>query len=172
MCQLVKLNASMEREYREYINEWQRSGETIYPFSSCQGDHSFSDYLRLQKELETEEGCPEHFVPGSTWFYVNSGGKILGSVNLRHRLNDYLFSVGGHIGYGVRPSERRKGYACKMLSLALEEARKLGIYKVLITCDRKNRGSARTILKNHGILENEVQKENRIIQRYWISLDD
>lgn len=171
MCRFVKLNASMEREYQEYINEWLCRGETIVPMASYSENRSFSEYLRLQKEWETEKGCPEHFVPGTTWFYVNEQGRILGAVNLRHRLNDCLFSVGGHIGYGVRPSERRKGHASRMLSLALEKAKELGLQKVLITCDKENCGSARTIQKNHGILENEVQDENRITQRYWINLD-
>lgn len=171
MCRLMKLNPSMELEYKNYMKEWLCSGEVIVPMSSRSDNKNFSDYLRLQKEWETEEGCPENFVPGTTWFYVNEQGRILGAVNLRHRLNDYLFSVGGHIGYGVRPSERRKGYASKILSLALEKARELGLHKVLITCDKDNCGSARTIQKNHGILENEVQDENSITQRYWINLD-
>nr|WP_319488219.1 GNAT family N-acetyltransferase [uncultured Caproiciproducens sp.] len=172
MCRLMKLNPAMEQEYHDYMAEWLQSGEVIVPIASYSDNKDFLDYLRLQKEWETEEGCPEHFVPGTTWFYVNEKGRILGAVNLRHRLNEYLLSLGGHIGYGVRPSERRKGYASKMLSLALGKAKELGLHKVLITCDKDNCGSARTIQKNHGILENEVQDEDRITQRYWINLND
>lgn len=90
---------------------------------------------------------------------------------IRHELNDYLLQYGGHIGYGVRSSQRRKGYASQMLSLALPIAKELGINKAPITCDKNNIGSAKTIMNNGGILENEVGNENEITQRYWIELD-
>ena len=78
---------------------------------------------------------------------------------------------GGHIGDGVRPSERRKGIATKMISLALKECRKLGINKVLMVCDKGNIGSAKSIENNGGILENEVVVNGVVEQRYWIDLD-
>lgn len=97
--------------------------------------------------------------------------RLLGAVNIRHYLNDSLLKEGGHIGDGIRPSERRKGYATEMIRLALTECKKLGIEKVLMTCDKDNIGSARSIIKNGGILENEfVNSEGNIEQRYWISL--
>lgn len=78
---------------------------------------------------------------------------------------------GGHIGNGIRPSERKKGYATKMIGLALEECRKLGIEKVLIVCDKDNIGSAKSIINNGGVLENEIADEDGTIeQRYWIEL--
>lgn len=78
---------------------------------------------------------------------------------------------GGHIGDGVRPSERRKGIATKMISLALEECRKLGIPKVLMVCDKDNIGSAKSIINNGGVLENEIMCDGVIVQRYWIDFD-
>ena len=97
--------------------------------------------------------------------------RLLGAVNIRHYLNDSLLKEGGHIGDGIRPSERRKGYATEMIRMALTECKKLGIEKVLMTCDKDNIGSARSIIKNGGILENEfVNSEGNIEQRYWISL--
>lgn len=86
-------------------------------------------------------------------------------------MNEYLLSYGGHIGYSVRRSERKKGYATEMLKLALKECEGLGITKVLLTCDKDNIASAKTIIKNEGILENEVQEEGGITQRYWINLN-
>lgn len=94
----------------------------------------------------------------------------MGAVNIRHYLNDALRKTGGHIGDGIRPSERRKGYATAMIALALEECKRLGIRKVLMCCDKENIGSAKSIVKNGGILENEVEAEGHIEQRYWIQL--
>ena len=76
---------------------------------------------------------------------------------------------GGHIGDGIRPSERRKGYATEMIRLALIECGKLGIRRVLMTCEKSNIGSAKSIVKNGGVLENEfVNSDGEIEQRYWI----
>lgn len=111
-------------------------------------------------------------VPDSTFFCLDEERDIMvGAVNIRHYLNDYLLAHGGHIGDGIRPSERRKGYATKMIGLALEECRKLGITRVLLVCDKDNIGSAKSIVKNGGILENEVEQDGMVEQRYWIELD-
>ena len=85
-------------------------------------------------------------------------------------LNDYLLKYGGHIGDGIRPSERRKGYATQMIGLALEECKKLGIDRVLLVCDKDNIGSAKSIVNNGGVLENEFLEGNKLIQRYWITI--
>lgn len=95
---------------------------------------------------------------------------FVGAVNIRHYLNDSLLKTGGHIGDGVRPSERRKGYATAMIALALEECKKLGIHKVLMCCDKENIASAKSIIHNGGILENEVEEKGHLEQRYWIQL--
>ena len=89
--------------------------------------------------------------------------------------NDYhdfdYYLTGGHIGDGIRPSERGKGYGTELVRLALIECKKLGIHRVLMTCDKDNIASAKTILRNGGVLENEVvNEEGEIEQRYWIEL--
>ena len=94
---------------------------------------------------------------------------MVGAVNIRHDLNDYLLKYGGHIGDGIRPSERRKGYATEMIRLALEECRKLGLTRVLMTCDKNNIGSAKSIIRNGSILEDEVWENDSVKQRYWIN---
>jgi predicted acetyltransferase len=171
MLQFTKLPLkNMENEFNHYIAEWKTFAEEIIPQSSDPGELVFLEHLRLGKDFETDEKCPKDFVPASTWFLVNDAGKILGAVTLRYRLNDALFTRGGHIGYGVRPSERRKGYATQMLSFALKKANELGLEKVLITCDKGNIASARTIRTLQGALENEVSYGEKIIQRYWINL--
>ena len=95
---------------------------------------------------------------------------MVGAVNIRHDLNYYLLKYGGHIGDGIRPSERRKGDPTEMIRRALEECRELGLTRVLMTCDKNNIGSAKSIIRNGGILENEVLEEGSIKQRYWIAL--
>ena len=93
-------------------------------------------------------------------------------MNIRHHLNESLLFCGGHIGDGIRPSERRKGFATGMIRLALEKCRELGIRQVLMTCDKDNIGSAKSIMKNGGILENEIVNEDGVTeQRYWIDLE-
>ena len=96
---------------------------------------------------------------------------IVGAINIRHNLNDHLLKYGGHIGDGVRPSERRRGYATKMIRLALKECKKLGIKRVLVVCEKNNVGSSKSIINNGGILENEVIEDGKIYQRYWIDLE-
>ncbi len=110
-------------------------------------------------------------VPDSTFFCLDEERNIfVGAVSIRHYLNDSLLLSGGHIGDGVRPSERRKGIATQMIKLALDEYKKLGIEKVLMTCNKENIGSAKSIKNNGGILENEIDIDGAIHQRYWISI--
>jgi predicted acetyltransferase len=115
---------------------------------------------------------PPDFVENSTYWLVHPSGRVLGGVNIRHRLNEHLATSGGHIGYGIRPSERRKGYAAEQLRLALDIMGEMGIRKVLIVCDKDNPGSARTILKNGGALDSEAEdpETGKLFQRYWIEL--
>jgi predicted acetyltransferase len=86
-------------------------------------------------------------------------------------LNEDLLNSGGHIGYGIRPSERRKGYGAKMLALALEKCREFHIERALVTCDRDNIASAKTARKNGGVFENEcIEGDGNIVRRYWIAI--
>jgi len=95
---------------------------------------------------------------------------VLGAIALRHTLNQLLTDVGGHIGYSVRPSERRRGLATWALGLTLDEARKLGIDRVLITCRVTNVASARTIEKAGGVFEDVRGTGPDQVRRYWIDL--
>lgn len=109
--------------------------------------------------------------PDTTLFCLDKDRNIfVGAVNIRHRLNAQLRKTGGHIGDGIRPSERRKGYATAMIALALEECRKMGMDRVLMCCGKDNVGSAKSIVRNGGVLENEQEEGGRVVQRYWIAL--
>lgn len=144
-------------------NETNRSPWVIFK-------NSYDDFDYYLNNLETSEP-KDGLVPDSTFFCLDEERNIIvGAVNIRHYLNDYLLAHGGHIGDGIRPSERRKGYATQMIQLALEECKILGIKKVLMVCDKDNIASAKSIIKNGGILENEVIENGVIEQRYWIEL--
>jgi predicted acetyltransferase len=111
-------------------------------------------------------------VPHSTFWLIDSRAEIVAISNLRHALTDYLLRFGGHIGYGVRPSARRRGYATEILRQTLREAHALGLRQLRLTCDKDNVPSARTILRNGGELDDEefLPAEQRVVSRYWISL--
>lgn len=98
--------------------------------------------------------------------------KIVGMVDIRHFLNEYLEKYGGHIGFSVAPSERHKGYATQILEMALQKCQTLGINKVLLVCNKGNEGSKRIILKNGGTFESVVydSDEGVYVERYWIDL--
>jgi predicted acetyltransferase len=93
-------------------------------------------------------------------------------ISFRHYLNDYLAEYGGHIGYGIRPSERQKGYAKVMLALCLRKCREHGLDKVLITCDITNEGSRRTIIDNGGAFDRLTKDGDEILERYWVPCGD
>ena len=97
--------------------------------------------------------------------------RILGMINFPHYSGDYLAEDGGHIGFGVRPSERKKGYARAMLALCLERCRETGMDNVLITCDENNDGSRRSILSCGGVFERTANEGDKKLERYWIILN-
>ena len=172
MLTLVKLSPEYERQLTEMMNEWTDSGEKIIPYSIRKYDyHNFDfylDHLDVDDDIADELGL----VPDTTFFALDTDRDIfVGAVNIRKYLNERLMSYGGHIGDGIRPSERGKGYGTEMISLALDECRKMGINRVLMVCDQSNKASARVIVKNGGILENEISVEGEEpVQRYWIDL--
>ena len=109
-------------------------------------------------------------VRATQYIALDTARRVVGVIQLRHDLTPHLLEVGGHIGYSVRPSEQGKSYATEMLRLCLDKARKLGLEKVLITCDEDNTGSARVIEKNGGILEDIRITSDGSKKRYWITL--
>ena len=168
---LIKLTKDYFKQLAEMIDEWKIDQEinntNRSPWAIFKNDyHDFDNYLEKLELKEPKDGK----VPDSVFFLLDEERNILlGAVNIRHYLNDYLLKYAGHTGDGIRPSERTKGYATEMIRLALVECKKLGINKVLMVCDKDNIASAKTIIKNGGILENEFINDNgKIEQRYWI----
>lgn len=154
---------------QEHIREGTRN---IHGSSGLSFAESYGAWLEQTRKNMNLETCAANRVPATTYFVIREGnGTIVGTIQIRHELNAALLQTGGHIGYGVRPSERRKGYATRMLALALEKCRELGIDRALITCNQGNEASRKVILKNGGTYENSAVEENgTVIERYWIEL--
>ena len=137
---------------------------------------TYEDWLdEVTKAPDEEWAKSVGRVPATTYFTIReSDNKIIGMVNFRHSLNERLRKIGGHIGYGIRPTERRKGYAKIQLYLALLEAQKLGLDKVMVDCIETNIGSEKTILALGGEFEEKVFDETRqkYLKNYWINVDE
>ena len=163
---LVQLKEQYKPQLTNMMEEWSQTGEKIIPYAIRKNDyHDFAHYLAGLDEREGGE------VSGSTYFCLDVNRNIfVGAVNIRHFLGDTLLMDSGYIGDGVRPSERRKGIATQMIGLALEKCKELGIHKVLMVCDKDNIGSAKSIQNNGGILEEEMDMDGEIVQKYWIDL--
>jgi len=173
-CYLLKPDISFENELISYRNEFINNHDSMDGTSRLEKIENIADWILFNQKLEHQETLPDGpFVPSSLYLYVRkTDHKIVGMINIRHCFNDYLENFGGHIGYSVLPSERRKGYAKNMLKDALPYCKTLGIKNVLITCIQGNEGSKRTILSNGGKYENTIFEpdENIYLERYWINL--
>ena len=152
------------------MSEFRERGEELVPWVLTVVGDDFQAYVDALDRYSKGIELPEGFVPASTFWLVDDSDQIVAVSHLRHELNDFLLTFGGHIGFGVRPSSRRKGYATKILGQTLLEAKKLAIRKVLVTCDKANTGSVKAITKNGGVLDAEEYMEEHacVVQRYWI----
>lgn len=165
MLQLEFPNLSHKQPYLDMISEW-ASFETVptSPGRLFVGEN-FEDFLSLiEKDVTVNpDGVNSHL------FFLVEEGRILGAIQIRHSIDHpRLIEVWGHIGYGIRPSERGKWYATEMLRQALLEAQKIGLEKVLITCLDDNVASAKVIENNGGIFERFAERDWKQFRRYWI----
>ena len=169
---LIEPVVELKSEFLAMAEEFKADGSDAINGAGCIKADDFDDSVRRAKDHVRGIGLSEGWVPASTFWLVCQDG-IIGTCDLRHELNDFLRNYGGHIGYSIRPSQRRKGYGTKMLALALEKARALGIKRALITCDDDNIASARMIEKNGGKLQDKVMNEGHKVptRRYWIELE-
>ncbi|MFD2611362.1 GNAT family N-acetyltransferase [Paenibacillus gansuensis] len=166
---LARPSIDYQDEYLDFYEEWKSSGESFVPWVVSKDPSDFEGMIRFLYENEIGEHIPGSWVPSSTYWLVSDDMRVIGAVNIRHGLTEQLFNSGGHIGYGIRSSERQKGYATKLLAMALEKTKELGIKKVLIVCDESNIASEKTILNNGGIPDTSFTEEDgNVVKRYWI----
>ena len=163
----------LREAYLDYIEDFQNAAEESHERYVVEAQCNFAAWVARCRDAAAGRNVPEGYVP-STHLWLVCGGRILGEANLRHGLTRALADYGGHIGYEVRPSERNKGYATRLLSLVLARARQMGLVRVLVTCAAANVASAHIIQKNGGVLASESfsPAAGRVTQRYWIELED
>lgn len=170
LIRLIEPTVDLQAEYLAMIDDYRAAGERPYQRFRQMVIDNFPEYVRRLERASQGIGLPAGRVPQTT-FWLLRARTIIGNSSLRHYLNPGLEREGGHIGYDVRPSERRKGYGTLLLELTLDKARERGLRRVLVTCDTDNIGSARIIQKNGGKFENEVisAESGKLVSRYWIN---
>jgi predicted acetyltransferase len=166
---LVKPSKKYELQVMEYRNEFISNGEDLAGTSYLRQYEDYEEWLKFVRDNELEETKHSEVAASVLLAIREDDDRLIGFTNIRHDLNDYLFNYGGHIGYSVRKEERRKGYATEILKQTLEECRRIGVTRVLLTCDKSNIASCKVIQANNGELENEVMNDGELIQRYWIN---
>lgn len=172
---------SLERkeDALDYLNEFVLHKSEINGTSGlnrCLNGMSYEEWLEVTiKSMDKEYAEKKGLVSSTPYFTIReSDDKIVGMICLRHYLNESLRKVGGHIGYSIRPTERRKGYNKIQLYLVLLEAKKIGLDRVMIDCHTTNIGSKRTIEALGGVFEEEVcdDRDGRMLYNYWINVDE
>ena len=171
----VKPDMSYKEDAIAYINEHYKVGSAINGVGGLK--RYLDDYEGWLEKLETDchQVPNEEHVPAETYFLVReSDNRIVGMINIRLVLNNRLQKRGGHIGYGIRPSERQKGYNKINLYLALKRCQELGIETVLLDCNKNNLGSSKTMQAFGGVLISEWydEEDKEIDQRYSINVNE
>lgn len=167
-CALVLPSRKHVQSYRAYIREL--GDEERYPFP-LEFDHTdFGALLQRLQDFKNGTRIPEGFVPSSTFWLVDET-ELIGVSNLRHFLNEKIRHCGGHIGLGIRPSYRGRGFSNILMALTIEQGRKRGIDELYIHCHKDNHASARMIMNNGGVLDTEIAdgKPAKIVQRYLVA---
>lgn len=171
----IRPTKEYEKQAFEYLEEFDKYNSEV---NGVGGLYRYIDDYdgwleKLEEDRNMVPGSVLGRVPAETFMLIREeDNRLLGIINIRLLLNEELLKRGGHIGYGVRPTERRKGYNAYQLYMALKFCLEKGLDKVLITCSKENIGSAKSIINSGGILEDEyIQDNGEVVQRYWIDLE-
>ena len=160
-------------EYISYRQAFLDAGSSMDGTGPMRRTPDPMEWLAIQAQYADPAPVPEG-KEQSTQFVCErvSDGRIVGMLQVRLALNDFLLHYGGHIGYSVRPDERQQGIATWMLHNVLTYCREIGLKRVMVACEPWNVGSRKTILRNSGVYEKTVHEdgENIDLEHYWISL--
>ncbi len=168
--QLILPAMAYENSFSEAVEEM-RQAEGIGFWEEVGSPKSISEYIDIRLCHAKGERLPPNWIPATTYWLID-GDMFIGETTIRHELTEHLRTVGGHIGYWIRPSERKKGYGKKILRMGLEKAKELGITQVRITCDETNTGSRKIIEANGGKLEGSTNMGQKLPKKllFWVSL--
>ncbi|WP_163194075.1 GNAT family N-acetyltransferase [Clostridium thermarum] len=172
-CVLIKPVISFKSDIQAFRKEMIEANSSMDGTGPLRHMENIEEWLEFNKNCENKETLPDNLVTSEQYIYVRQAdNKIVGMIQFRHYFNEFLEKYGGNIGYSIRPSERRKGYAKRMLADCLKNCKAYGLEKVLITCIRENEASRRTILSCGGIYESTVYCEPHgvYLERYCIYL--
>lgn len=166
---LVKPTKTDKEAVEELLAKWRKYGGRINPglLRSLHDDYVewFNSLYNWENGIDIGEEVPQ-----TLFLMKQEDGTILGAVSIRHYLNHTNIIDGGHVGYGICPEFRGRGYGNLILKLALEKLQSMNVSKVLVTCDADNFASQEVILKNGGVLENQIIDEDGVlVNRYWIN---
>lgn len=168
MIKLVKPSLKYKDSFLEAIKEFQEE-EKDYSVGFDNLEENFDKYISWLEDGEKRINLEEDYVPfTSLWLIGNN--KYVGVVSIRHKLNEKLSKVGGHIGYDIKPSMRRMGYGTEILKLSLPIAKQIGLDRVMLTCDDSNIASWKIMEKNGAILDEKYNYEGKFKRRYWIDI--
>ncbi len=170
---LIKPKINDKDEIENFKKEFLKNNESAIPGSSNILDFpNYEEWLKHIKAYERASTVPvKGHVPATVYILKRkSDKKILGILQIRHSLNDFLRNFGGHFGGSIRPSERNKGYSSKMITLGMKKAKRFGLDEVLITCLKTNKSSAKSIEKAGGVFEGTsyLKEKNEHINRFWL----
>lgn len=146
--ELVIPSEKYKEKINDYKDEFIKNGDSMDGTAGLQNADTFEKWYSALIDNSNEKTVRDGLVPATTYLAIRkSDSKLVGMIDIRHKLNEYLLNFGGNIGYSIRKTERRKGFATEMLKLALEKCKDMKIDKVLITCDKDNIASAKTIIE-------------------------
>lgn len=167
MLTIKEIDIEDEKTFVEFEKRYKSEcrNEKI-PYSLNPNNLSFNEFLNELNKCKFIDTLPEGFVLAKSYLIYVDGG-IVGVINLRLGTNDFILSYAGHIGYGIAPWERRKGYAKEALKKVLSIAQDYGMKKVLLTTDLDNIASQKVILSCGGVFDKKIGDKNL----YWIHLD-
>lgn len=169
--ELIRPNQAHEKLALAYIKEHYDNNEfDLHGGALLEKSESYTSWLKQLEENSDRSTVRKDWVLSSTFFAIRkSDEKIVGMVDIRHELNDFLKSYGGQIGLSICPKERNKGYATEILQKALYHCKETGLSKVIVACHKENIASVKLILKCGGIFEKEfIYKDGKIVQMFWI----
>jgi predicted acetyltransferase len=171
MLTLVEPSLTYKKPCLDAVREFHAAGE--YTVDAEQLDAKFEELIARLVAAKDPVNAPPGELPYED-FWLMDGDEWIGKLTLRTTINAKYLHAGGHIGYEIRPSKRRRGYGTALLRMGLEKAHERGLHRVLLTCDETNLASRKVIEKNGGQLENAVQVEGQTVlkMRYWINLDE